>query len=1294
MSASTKPGNTDPKNSEKTVRASTAGLMRREIIRLRTGRRPPDDAALEASRALYQRRSDLRATLKLDYPESLPIAAHAEAITNLIRDHQVVIVAGETGSGKTTQLPKICLAAGLGITGSIAHTQPRRLPARTVASRIAQETGSPLGEAVGYAVRFTDRTNPQTLVKLVTDGLLLTEIRGDRFLDAYDAIIVDEAHERSLNIDFLLGYLRRLLARRRDLKLIVTSATIDVERFSAYFGGAPVVQVSGRGYPVDIRHLNDDEASMSEDPEETLCRAVETISTLPGAKSLDTLIFQTGEREIFESARALRARFGEKYEILPLYARLRTADQNRVFAPAGRRRLVLATNVAETSLTVPNIGFVIDPGLARINRYSYRSKLTRLPIEPVSQASANQRSGRCGRIAPGICLRLFSETDFKSRPDFTEPEIRRVNLASVVLQMRAFALGDIETFGFIEPPDPGAIRDAQRLLYELGALDGDHLTETGRAMARLPVDPRLARMLVNAKACSALREVLIIVSGLSIQDPRERPRDAQQAADQKHAQWQDPNSDFLSWVKLWEWLANLHDSSTRAGERKAHEQNFLSHMRIREWRELHRQLLTTIRDLGWRINEATASAEDVHRAIISGSLSLVGTHDEKGVFLGARGSRFRIFPGSGLKARSVRWLVAAEIAETSQVYARCVAPVEARWIEEAGEHLVTRNHSEPRWDERRGEARINEAVRLYGLPLAEKRSVRLAPIDHALARELLIRDGLVAGAVPELALRQIQFIAVNVEEQRQVLELETRARRRDLVIPEAEICAFYSERLPADVNDVTTLLRWWRSLDAKQRQSLFFDKDFIHRNLSEELGETQYPSELRVGNFTFDLKYHFAPGAEDDGVNVLVPEGLLSGVVPELLDWSVPGYFPRVVESWLRTLPKAKRRDLSPIADRVDGIAQFLQRPDRYRAGRLTRALADALHALHDLTVSEADWDRTRVDANCLINVMVLDAAGKVLRQSRDVSLLLAQTRPTNVAEDLAAPVRENLRAFPAEGLGESVTLIQRGAPVLAWPALKDRGTGVDLVHPATQSEAQSLNRSGFARLALLSQAETSRFLRKELDKEKTLSLHFASIGDAQTLRDEVLKACAWQCFFEGRNVPRTTAEFDARIHSCAQQLLPVFRNVVEHLGAILAARFELAKLIDSLTTPVFAPALKDVRQHLAELVPKDVLSVTSGALLAEIPRYLQAEIYRLRNLQGRISRDAEKVKELAAFSLRISRYAQHRLANMETSEALAQQLEEVRVGVFAEPLAKKGLGSPVKLDRAILVAEQSIGLR
>ncbi|MEZ5597458.1 MAG: ATP-dependent RNA helicase HrpA [Pseudomonadales bacterium] len=1266
--------------------------MRREAARLaQRGRGQLNAAALEASRARYQRRAQLHASLAINYPSELPIAAHVEEIRRLLGQHPVVIVAGETGSGKTTQLPKICLEAGLGIAGSIAHTQPRRLAARTVAARIASELATPLGDAVGYAVRFSDQTAEQTLVKLLTDGLLLTEIRGDRFLDAYDAIIVDEAHERSLNIDFLLGYLRRLLQRRRDLKVIVTSATIDVERFSDYFGGAPVVQVSGRGYPVTIRHLPDEEAAQAVEPEERLCTAVEQIANSPGAR--DILVFQTGEREIFESARALRAHFGEQFDVLPLYARLRAADQNRVFSTGGRRRIVLATNVAETSLTVPNIGFVIDPGYARLNRYSYRSKLTRLPVEPISQASANQRAGRCGRVAPGTCLRLYSEADFQSRTAFTEPEIRRVNLASVVLQMRAFALGDIERFGFIEPPEPGAIRDAIRLLHELGALDGERLTPMGRAMARLPVDPRLARMLVGARDTGALRELLVIVSALSIQDPRERPREAQEAADRKHAQWVDENSDFLTWIRLWDWLINLHENSTRSGERKAHEANFLNHMRIREWRELHRQLVLTVRELGWRINTVAAGSAEVHRAVLAGSLSLVGIHDEKGVYLGARGTKFRVFPGSTLRGKSVRWLVAAEIAETTQIYARCVGPVEPGWIEQLSGHLVTRQHTEPHWAAKRGEARTWETVRLYGLPLAERRSVRLAPLDPLLAREMLIRDGLVAGGVPVALKRQVDFIDRNLAEQRAVLDLETRSRRRDLMISEAEICAFYAQRLPAEVVDGVSLSRWWRGLDAAARAPLYLDRDSLLRATTEGLGEDQYPASVRIGALDLKVKYRFAPGELDDGVNVLVGEGVLSGVVPELLDWSVPGYFGRVCESWLRTLPKQKRRLLSPIADRVEAIAGYLLHPSRYRQGRLTLALNDALTALYGLAVDEADWDRSRVEPNCLVNIVVRDAAGRLLRQGRDLEPLMAVPGTAEMAAD-DGPVREDLRQFPAEGLHRSVTVRRGGAQVLLYPALVERGQGVDLVYRPDAVSAALDNRRGYARLALLANADTARFMKKELAREKTLALHFASLGDADTLREEVLLASAWQCFFEARPLPESASAFAERMRAEGGGLLAVFRLVVKALGDTLSARFDLVRLLDTTTSPAFNPAVADVRALLARLVPANVLSITPADRLAELPRYLAGLHYRVANLQGRVAKDAELVRQMRAFESRLDRYRQHRLADPAQVLELERQVEETRVGIFAQPLARKGQGSAVRLDRALETAERAVGLR
>ncbi|MFM8353978.1 MAG: ATP-dependent RNA helicase HrpA, partial [Gammaproteobacteria bacterium] len=663
-----------------------AQVMRRDVQTLRrlAAQDPVACATLAAASAeLLEQRMAVRPRIR--YPDELPVSAHAAEIGRLLAAHSVIVVAGETGSGKTTQLPKICLELGYGRRGMIGHTQPRRLAARSVAARIAFELDVPLGDAVGYAVRFSDQVGPRTLVKLVTDGLLLTEIRRDRWLDQYDVIIVDEAHERSLNIDFLLGYLRQLTRRRRDLKVIITSATIDVAAFSRHFDDAPVVEVGGRGYPVDVRHVPPADTENGE--EGALLAALDAIEHEPYRGARDVLVFQTGERDILETARLLRTRLDDRWEVLPLYARLSARDQQRVFEPSARRRVVLATNVAETSITVPNIGFVIDPGFARISRYSFRSKLQRLPVEPISQASANQRAGRCGRVAPGVCFRLYSETDFASRAAYTDPEIRRTNLASVVLQMQAFALGDMQRFPFLDPPDPRAVRDAEKLLEELGALAEGKLTPVGRTMARLPIDPRLARMLIEADRRASLTEMLVIVSGLAIPDPRERPIDRQAAADQAHQAYADERSDFLALLNLWRWYEDTRQQTTRAGLKTTLQKRFLSPTRMAEWRELHRQLALATRELGMRSNEVPADYAAVHRSLLAGSLGLIGLLDEKGLYLGPRNLSFRVFPGSPLARRSARWIMAAEIVETSRVYARSVAAIEAPWIEEAAQGL-------------------------------------------------------------------------------------------------------------------------------------------------------------------------------------------------------------------------------------------------------------------------------------------------------------------------------------------------------------------------------------------------------------------------------------------------------------------------------------------------------------------------------------------------------------------------------------------------------------------------------
>ena len=727
-----------------------------------------------------------------------------DEIADALAHRQVVIVAGETGSGKTTQLPKICLRAGLGRKAMIGHTQPRRIAARATAQRIAEELKVELGQQVGFAVRFTDRVAESTAVKVMTDGLLLTEIRRDRQLSRYDAIIVDEAHERSLNIDFLLGYLNKLLPKRRDLKLIITSATIDVDRFAQRFGEAPVIEVSGRGHPVETRHLE-----AGEDEQADLLRAIEAIEASPKRAAQDLLVFQTGEREIFESAKFLRKALAGRFEILPLYARLSAKDQQRVFQPGAKRRIVLATNVAETSLTVPNIGFVVDPGKARINRYSYRSKLQRLPIEAISQASADQRRGRCGRIGPGLCIRLYTEEDYSARPPYSDPEIKRVNLASVVLQMRAFGLGDIERFPFLDPPEPKAIKDALTLLHELGALIDGKLTREGRAMARFPLDPRLSRMLVAAAKHGALREVSIIAAALAVPDPRERPLNASAQADQAHAAFADKRSDFMAILNLWAWLEETRQGQTRRAVTAALRSAFLNPSRVREWREVHRQLLAVQRQLGLRLNQKPADYASIHRALLHGALSLVARHDERGAYLGARQLKLRIFPGSGLAGRTPEWIMAAEVSETQRVYARNAAAIEAGWIESAANHLLRRTHSDPHWSSRRGEAMAYETVLLYGLKIVERRPVRYAPIDAAAARQILIRDGLVGNGEGEDApAPSLPFLKHNRQLAAEILDWEEKGRRRDLLASEADQCAFYDQRLPLEVTGFESLRNW------------------------------------------------------------------------------------------------------------------------------------------------------------------------------------------------------------------------------------------------------------------------------------------------------------------------------------------------------------------------------------------------------------------------------------------------------------------------------------------------------
>ncbi len=1235
------------------------------------------DAAAERARRIPD---------SIAFPSDLPISKHLDEIQTLLENHQVVIVAGDTGSGKTTQLPKMCLKAGFGKRGFIGHTQPRRIAARRVATRVAEELSLTLGDEIGYAMRFSDQCPPQALIKLMTDGLLLAEIRSDRSLSRYEVLIVDEAHERSLNIDFLLGYLKQLMPARKDLKILITSATIDVETYSRHFDDAPIVEVSGRSYPIELRYR---EPLAGEDLADQIVSCLQDIKGHPaaGSSAQDLLVFLSGEREIFETARELRQRLAPQsaprqnsqalhaYEVLPLYARLTASEQNRIFQPGAQRRIVLATNVAETSLTVPNIGYVLDPGWARTSRYSFRSKLQRLPIEPISQASARQRMGRCGRIAPGRCYRLYSEDDFLSRPEYSEPEIKRTNLAAVVLQMRAFKLGDIHHFPFLEPPEPGAVRDAMRLLEELKALKDGRLTSTGHAMARLPVDPRLARMIVEASKRGVLREILIISSAMSIQDPRERPLEKQAQADQKHSEFADEQSDFLSLVKLWDWYEARRQELSGNALKRSLRKRFLSVTRMREWRDLHRQLVIVCHQLGYRMNESDGGYTGIHQAVLSGSLSLIGMKYEKGEYLGARNLKFRIFPGSAVYKKTPSWIVCSEVAETRRVYGRGVAAIQPGWVEMLAGHLVNRSFAEPHWNPRRGEVTAAETVTLYGLTLAENRQVSFKSQDPDLCRELLIREGLLSGALQT----QGQFLTHNLTLVRQVIAEEEKLRIRGLVADEGVLAAFYAERIPADIVDTRSFERWRKKAEQSSPRLLFMTQSDVLQG--ETAPDQEYPSTLELDGVTFALKYSFAPGETHDGVSLRVPIGLLPHITADPLEWLVPGFLAQKCEALLKSLPKSDRRQLAPVPDKVDELLPTLLRPGTYRRGRLTHTLGELVEGFYGVRIDTRSWSFERVPDHLRLNVQVCDEAGKILRQSRDLSLLKrelqAPSEPQSLTRKRLAIEQKNLTEFPSEKLPNQLILKNN---TIVYPALKDQGKCVEVVLCRSLEEQRVVNRAGYSRLVLLYQRQSVRFFRAELKKERDLGLYFAALGTAGQLEDQLLQTAAWACFFEGKVLPQTRVEMINRLSEGKSRLTPTFFELVASTKKVVKERFELVKVLAEISSPAYAGAVHDVKEQLERLLPKQFLQITPSSYLIDIPRYLQAAQYRLSHLQGRVEKDSEAMAEVAYFDERLLKL--HReLGNTPAVIEFRFAIEEYRVGLFAQQL-----GTRAKISRKRLL--------
>jgi ATP-dependent helicase HrpA len=1227
---------------------------------------------------------------QLRYPPALPVSQRRDEILAAVRDHQVVVVAGETGSGKTTQLPKLCLELGRGVQAMIGHTQPRRLAARTVAERIAAELATPLGGAVGYKVRFTDQVGENTLVKLMTDGILLAEVQHDRLLRQYDTLIVDEAHERSLNVDFLLGYLKRLLPRRPDLKVVVTSATIDPQRLSRHFDDAPVVEVSGRVYPVEVRYrpVVDDACDADRDQTQAICDAVDELTAEgPG----DILVFLSGEREIRDTADALRQQRRRDTEVLPLYARLSAAEQHRVFQPHPGRRIVLATNVAETSLTVPGIRYVVDPGTARISRYSHRTKVQRLPIEPISQASANQRKGRCGRTADGICIRLYAEQDFLSRPEFTEPEILRTNLASVILQMTSLGLGDVAAFPFVDAPDRRSVKDGVRLLEELGALDPDakpgrrRLTPLGRQLAQLPVDPRLARMVVEADRHGCLREVLVVAAALSIQDPRERPADRQQAAAEQHARFADQDSDFQAYLNLWQYLRERQKQLSSSQFRRLCRAEYLHYLRVREWQDLYGQLRQVVKAIGLSLNSAPGDRHQVHLSILAGLLSHLGLKDgERHEYLGARGARFAISPGSALFRRQPRWVMAAELVETSRLWAHTVARVEPEWAEALAGHLVRRGYGEPRWEPTRGAVLADERVTLFGLPIVARRQVNYGRIDPRRSRELFIRRALVEG---DWQTRH-RFFHDNRRLLQEVEDLEDRARRRDLLVDDEALFGFYDQRVGQEVVSARHFDSWWKRVERDHPDLLDFEKSMLLRQGADGVDQRDYPDEWRQDGLTLRLSYQFEPGADADGVTVHVPLAVLNQLTGGGFQWQVPGLREELVTALLRSLPKPLRRNLVPAADHARAVLERL----RPREEPLLEALSRELQRSTGVVVPADGWRLHRVPDHLKVTFRVLDADGGILAEGKDLEALKLRLRGRMRAALAAAGdggERRGLRGWSFGTLPRTVESRRDGRLLRAYPALVDEGDSVAVRMLESEAEQRRAMWRGTRRLLLLQAPSPVRFVLGRLPGGAKLTLSRYPHGSATELFDDCI-ACAVDALVAGHGGPPWDQEGFARLREAVRaRLQAATLEVVGEVARVLEAAGEVQERLRATTDPALAPALEDVRAQLAELVYPGFVAATGRRRLPDLPRYLRAAARRLE----RLPRDPQGDRERMLTVQRLRRSHQELVGRPagdrpapEALEELRWMLEELRVSYFAQQL---GTPYPVSEQRFVAAARR-----
>ena len=1240
------------------------------------------------------------------FPESLPVSQRKAEIEKLLSEHQVIVVAGETGSGKTTQLPKMCLELGLGNLGTIGHTQPRRIAARSVAARIAEELQTELGDLVGYKVRFNDQISDNTQIKLMTDGILLAEIQTDRFLNQYSCLIIDEAHERSLNNDFILGYLKQLLPRRPDLKVIITSATIDVERFSKHFNNAPIIEVSGRTYPVEVRYR----PVAEEDDQDQLQGILNAVDELQAEGRGDILIFMNGEREIRDTAEALQKQNLKHTEILPLFARLSAQEQNKIFHPSGLNRIVLATNVAETSLTVPGIKYVIDPGTARISRYSYRTKVQRLPIEPISQASANQRKGRCGRVSEGICIRLYSEEDFNNRPEFTDPEILRTNLASVILQMTALGLDDIEAFPFVDAPDKRHIQDGVKLLEELGAIQpkkyksrdgarlptrvqnltdessrqetrasestekkqGWELTPIGRQLAQLPVDPRLAKMLLSAVDFGSVYEVMIIVSALSIQDPRERPTEKQQASDEKHRRFADKKSDFLAFLNLWNYVQEQQKALTKNQFRRQCQKDFLNYLRIREWQDIYQQIRLAVREMGLPINSEKAEYQQIHTALLSGLLSHIGLKEaEKQQYLGARNAHFAIFPNSVLFKKQPKWVMAAELVETSKLWGRMVAEIEPEWIEPLAEHLTKKSYSEPRWSKSRGAVIADEKVSLYGVPIVAARPVNYGAIDPRVSREIFIQSALVEGDWNT----KHKFFKQNQQLIREVEELEHKSRRRDILVDERTLFEFYDQRIGTDVMSQKHFDTWWKKAEKQEPELLNFERSFLINDDAEQVSKLDFPNFWHQGNLKLKLTYQFEPGTDADGVTVHIPLPLLNQVEMTGFDWQIPGLREELVIALIKSLPKSYRRNFVPAPNYAQaflGRAVPLEKP-------LLETLIYELRRMTGVSVEAEHWNWEQIPSHLKMTFRVVDENGKKIAESMNLDELKFSLKD-RVQESISAVAddgieQSGLHIWSFAELPQCYEQKQRGFSVKAFPAIVDEKDAVGIKLFETEFEQAVAMQQGLRRLLLLNVPSPIKYLHEKLPNKAKLGLYFTPFGRVLDLIDDCIACAVDKLIADFGGFVWNEEGFDKLRDFVRENLNEVTVDIAQKVEQILTLTHQLNQRLKGKMDFTMAFALSDMKSQISGLIYQGFVQKSGYARLPDLLRYLQAIDKRMDKLAQDVNRDRAAMLRVE----QVQQAYQQLLAKLPKSKPISDEvaeirymIEELRVSLFAQQLGTK----------------------